>query len=191
MRFLRLLSARGQPERLKDKRGGKPEGSRAGEEEGPPRSTRPGSPRGDEPAVGGIVPGDVAAAVTAWGGTAGQRKRASEESEACPSLLGHHLGRCLGHRRQHLPQASAHSLSLGWQLPENLTQREREPRQNSAHMWVLVNTQEVPFRRAWPSLRTRASQSPSWPCWGAATEQGAQDQKRSRHRQHRRGLALL
>lgn len=47
---------------------------------------RPGRTRvGDEPAVGSIVPSDVAAAVTAGGGTAGQRKQSVRtESEAPP-----------------------------------------------------------------------------------------------------------
>lgn len=50
---------------------------------------RPGrTQEGDEPAVGGIVPGDVATAVTAGGGTAGQRKKSvrTESNAHLPGL---------------------------------------------------------------------------------------------------------
>lgn len=90
MRFLRLLSARGQPERLKEKRwdiGVSQRGSRGGEED-PPRSTQARlDPSRDKPAVRGIVPGDVAAAVTARGGAAEQRKQ-SVRTESKAHLPG-------------------------------------------------------------------------------------------------------
>lgn len=103
---------------------------------------RPGRTRvGHEPAVGGIVSGDVAAAITAWGGTAGQRKKSvrTESKAHLPglaprlSLPGEGAGTCscLTHepRPTPPPQSSEHSprlLSCKF-LPHNLTQGEKEP----------------------------------------------------------------
>lgn len=66
-------------------------GSRAAEGEDPPHSTQARRTQaGDEPAVGGIVPSDVATAVTARGGAAGQRKQSvrSESEAPCQTRPG-------------------------------------------------------------------------------------------------------
>lgn len=60
-------------------------GSRAAEGEDPPHSTQARRTQaGDEPAVGGIVPSDVATAVTARGGAAGQRKQSVRSDSEAP-----------------------------------------------------------------------------------------------------------
>lgn len=60
-------------------------GSRAAEGEDPPHSTQARRTQaGDEPAVGGIVPSDVATAVTARGGAAGQKKQSVRSESKAP-----------------------------------------------------------------------------------------------------------
>lgn len=86
-----LVSKRATREAEREERGVSQRGeqSRRG---GRPTAQHPGQagPSGDQPAVGGIVPRDVAAAVTARGGTAGQRKKSVRgEGEAyLPGLPG-------------------------------------------------------------------------------------------------------
>lgn len=73
-----LVSKRATREAEREEMGhrGEPKTGSGGGEGRPTASTWPGRTQvGDEPAVGGIVPGDVATAVTAGGGTAGQRKK--------------------------------------------------------------------------------------------------------------------
>lgn len=121
-----LVSKRATREAEREERGVSQRGaqSRRG---GRPATQHPGQEAraGDEPAVGGIVPGDVATAITARSGTAGQRKRASEESGAClRGLRGKAVAPPPGSPQGQRPSsASEHSLSLGWQLPQSLTQK--------------------------------------------------------------------
>lgn len=81
-----LVSKRATREAEREEMGywGEPEGEQRRRGEDPPHSTQASlDPSRDEPAVRGIVPGDVAAAVTARGGAAGQRKKSVRaESEA-------------------------------------------------------------------------------------------------------------
>lgn len=101
---------------------------------------RPGRTRvGDEPAVGSIVPSDVAAAVTAGGGTAGQRKQSVRtESEAparpAPQAEPARRGRLppasgspesQGASRPHQPAGPGPRLSDYKLLPRNLTQEAK------------------------------------------------------------------
>lgn len=85
-----LVSKRATREAEREEMGhwGEPEGEQRRRGEDPPHSTQARlDPSRDKPAVRGIVPGDVAAAVTARGGAAGQRKK-SVRTESRAHLPG-------------------------------------------------------------------------------------------------------